>query len=295
MLVHDPALGNPTLLVLTDRNDLDNQLFTTFSRCAELLGQAPQQVTEVAELRHRVAETDALYLDRGVYGPDAVATSRFGEDGWSLDLDAVEVPDPDDAAVEAAVAEALAAQAPPASAQPQPRADAAKPGALCVLVPAADAGLAAAVEQAIGQSLVVEREPHVTVLYLGRVDEADVPEAVAAVTEAVAQFAPAVIERGVVRAFPPGGGGSPIVVEFEDGWRLAELNERLLRRLAHLVRAKQHARYRVHLTLGYAPSPLDAAALARLLEVDASAVRVPVVQLQVMLGGTVVATVPVGG
>jgi type I restriction enzyme R subunit len=51
MLVHDPALANPTLLVLTDRNDLDNQLFTTFSRCAELLGQVPEQVTEVAELR----------------------------------------------------------------------------------------------------------------------------------------------------------------------------------------------------------------------------------------------------
>lgn len=51
MLVHDEALENPTLVVLTDRNDLDNQLFGTFSRCAELFGQAPQQVTEVAELR----------------------------------------------------------------------------------------------------------------------------------------------------------------------------------------------------------------------------------------------------
>ena len=51
MLVHDEELQNPTLVVLTDRNDLDNQLFGTFSRCAELFGQDPQQVTEVAALR----------------------------------------------------------------------------------------------------------------------------------------------------------------------------------------------------------------------------------------------------
>jgi type I restriction enzyme R subunit len=51
MLVHHEDLGNPTLVVLTDRNDLDNQLFATFSRCAELFGQAPKQVSEVAELR----------------------------------------------------------------------------------------------------------------------------------------------------------------------------------------------------------------------------------------------------
>jgi type I restriction enzyme R subunit len=51
MLVHNDELQNPTLVVLTDRNDLDNQLFGTFSRCAELFGQDPQQVTEVAELR----------------------------------------------------------------------------------------------------------------------------------------------------------------------------------------------------------------------------------------------------
>lgn len=30
-------LSNPTLVILTDRNDLDNQLFTTFSHSSELL------------------------------------------------------------------------------------------------------------------------------------------------------------------------------------------------------------------------------------------------------------------
>ena len=51
MLVHDEELQNPTLVILTDRNDLDGQLFGTFSRCAELFGQEPKQVTEVAGLR----------------------------------------------------------------------------------------------------------------------------------------------------------------------------------------------------------------------------------------------------
>lgn len=32
-LVQHPAMRNPTLVVLTDRNDLDDQLFGTFSMC----------------------------------------------------------------------------------------------------------------------------------------------------------------------------------------------------------------------------------------------------------------------
>jgi type I restriction enzyme R subunit len=51
VIVKDPELGNPTILVLTDRNDLDNQLFDTFSRCMELFGQTPAQVDSVADLR----------------------------------------------------------------------------------------------------------------------------------------------------------------------------------------------------------------------------------------------------
>lgn len=51
VIVKDPELGNPTILVLTDRNDLDNQLFETFSRCMELFGQKPEQVESVADLR----------------------------------------------------------------------------------------------------------------------------------------------------------------------------------------------------------------------------------------------------
>jgi type I restriction enzyme R subunit len=38
-VVRHPAMQNPTLVVLTDRNDLDDQLFGQFQRCAELLGR----------------------------------------------------------------------------------------------------------------------------------------------------------------------------------------------------------------------------------------------------------------
>ncbi len=42
-VVTHPAMENPTLVVLTDRNDLDDQLFGQFSRCHELMRQQPDQ------------------------------------------------------------------------------------------------------------------------------------------------------------------------------------------------------------------------------------------------------------
>lgn len=42
-IVLHPAMENPTLVVITDRNDLDDQLFGTFSRCKDLLRQSPVQ------------------------------------------------------------------------------------------------------------------------------------------------------------------------------------------------------------------------------------------------------------
>jgi len=50
-IIREPAMENPTLVVLTDRNDLDDQLFGTFSRCRELLRQPPVQATSRAHLR----------------------------------------------------------------------------------------------------------------------------------------------------------------------------------------------------------------------------------------------------
>ena len=54
-IVREPELANPTVVVLTDRNDLDDQLFTTFSRCADLLRQPPAQAESRADLRAKLA------------------------------------------------------------------------------------------------------------------------------------------------------------------------------------------------------------------------------------------------
>ncbi|MBK1700233.1 type I restriction endonuclease subunit R [Thiococcus pfennigii] len=42
-IIAEPALANPTIVVITDRNDLDDQLFGTFGQCQDLLRQTPQQ------------------------------------------------------------------------------------------------------------------------------------------------------------------------------------------------------------------------------------------------------------
>ncbi len=54
-IVREPAMANPTVVVLTDRNDLDDQLFATFSRCSDLLRQPPVQAESRADLRARLA------------------------------------------------------------------------------------------------------------------------------------------------------------------------------------------------------------------------------------------------
>ena len=55
MIIREPAMQNPTIVVLTDRNDLDDQLFTTFSRCQDLLRQPPVQAESRADLREKVS------------------------------------------------------------------------------------------------------------------------------------------------------------------------------------------------------------------------------------------------
>ncbi|MBX7227162.1 MAG: type I restriction endonuclease subunit R [Chitinophagales bacterium] len=51
-IVTHPVMQNPTIVVLTDRNDLDDQLFETFTNCNQLLRQFPKQ----AENRHHLKE-----------------------------------------------------------------------------------------------------------------------------------------------------------------------------------------------------------------------------------------------
>ena len=50
-IAQHPQMENPTLVVITDRNDLDEQLFGTFARCSQLLRQAPMQARDRGHLR----------------------------------------------------------------------------------------------------------------------------------------------------------------------------------------------------------------------------------------------------
>ena len=50
-VIREPAMQNPTIVVITDRNDLDDQLFGTFTRARELLRQVPVQAESRAGLR----------------------------------------------------------------------------------------------------------------------------------------------------------------------------------------------------------------------------------------------------
>ena len=50
-----PTMANPTIVVLTDRNDLDDQLFGTFARCRDLLRQDPVQATDRTDLRAKLS------------------------------------------------------------------------------------------------------------------------------------------------------------------------------------------------------------------------------------------------
>ena len=54
-IIREPAMANPTVVVLTDRNDLDDQLFGMFARCHELLRQLPVQAESRADLRAKLA------------------------------------------------------------------------------------------------------------------------------------------------------------------------------------------------------------------------------------------------
>ena len=70
-LVKHSAMANPTLVVLTDRNDLDDQLFSTFSMCRDLIRQTPVQ----AESREDLQKV----LSRASGGVIFTTLQKFGE------------------------------------------------------------------------------------------------------------------------------------------------------------------------------------------------------------------------
>ena len=67
-------LNNPTIVVLTDRNDLDDQLFGTFSRCSNLLRQTPKQAENREQLREylKVASGGVVFTTIQKFFPENV-------------------------------------------------------------------------------------------------------------------------------------------------------------------------------------------------------------------------------
>ncbi len=54
LLVREPALEKPTIVVITDRNDLDRSMFATFSMCSDLIRQTPIQNDSREDLIERL-------------------------------------------------------------------------------------------------------------------------------------------------------------------------------------------------------------------------------------------------
>ena len=66
------ALDNPTILVITDRNDLDDQLFDTFAASTQLLRQEPKQVEDRQNLKEllKVASGGVIFSTIQKFQPD---------------------------------------------------------------------------------------------------------------------------------------------------------------------------------------------------------------------------------
>ncbi|MEQ8207385.1 MAG: type I restriction endonuclease subunit R, partial [Woeseia sp.] len=56
MLLQQPEMNNPTLVIVTDRNDLDGQLYQQFCAAKDLLKQDPEQADSRDELRQKLSE-----------------------------------------------------------------------------------------------------------------------------------------------------------------------------------------------------------------------------------------------
>ena len=70
--IREPALANPTIVMVTDRNDLDNQLFETFAAGHALLRQQPVQAESRAHLKQ--------LLDRAAGGIVFTTIQKFTEE-----------------------------------------------------------------------------------------------------------------------------------------------------------------------------------------------------------------------
>jgi type I restriction enzyme R subunit len=83
-LAVDQALANPTIVVVTDRNDLDDQLFETFGNSVDLLRQTPVQATSARHLKEllKVASGGIVFTTNAKFFPtSAEATAGKPEQG----------------------------------------------------------------------------------------------------------------------------------------------------------------------------------------------------------------------
>lgn len=66
------ALDNPTIVMITDRNDLDDQLFDTFAACTQLLRQEPKQVEDRKQLKEllKVASGGVIFTTIQKFQPE---------------------------------------------------------------------------------------------------------------------------------------------------------------------------------------------------------------------------------
>ena len=75
-VIMHPAMANPTIVVLTDRNDLDDQLFGTFARCRDLLRQPPAQ----ADMRDALPNASFIgFTGTPIEKTDANTRAVFGD------------------------------------------------------------------------------------------------------------------------------------------------------------------------------------------------------------------------
>jgi len=71
-VIAQPEMSNPTLVVITDRNDLDDQLFTTFAAGSDLLRQTPKQAKDRADLKEllKVASGGVVFTTAQKFLPE---------------------------------------------------------------------------------------------------------------------------------------------------------------------------------------------------------------------------------
>jgi len=71
-IIRHPAMQNPTVVLITDRNDLDNQLSATFAACKDVLRQVPVQADSRADLRAllQVASGGVIFTTIQKFMPD---------------------------------------------------------------------------------------------------------------------------------------------------------------------------------------------------------------------------------